>query len=136
VETSLAMDFAVDETCDMAGDLWEAGTQEKGDHHAQWDWGQEAFTRYAKLIAADGPTAALGRRQVKLWTSVLARLPPHGAGLLISHGGLIQPGLVTLRPRTEHQSWGEALGHCEGARLRFEDIGAVQVELIRQAQAW
>jgi broad specificity phosphatase PhoE len=131
VETAIAMGFAVDDTVDMGGDLWGAATQEMGDRHAHWDWGEEAFPGYAELVAADGPTAALGRLQVRLWRDLLPRLPANGTALVIAHGGLIEPGLVALRPDADHREWGRAIRHCEGARLRFDGTGAAQVELIR-----
>lgn len=135
VETALAMGFAVDATADMGGGLVEAATMEKGEHHAQWDWGSEAFVRYAELVARDGPTAAIGRHQVKLWRAVVNRLPSGGRGLVIAHGGVIEPGLVGLRPEAAHRSWGAALGHLEGARLAYADTRVVRVQLIRMAEA-
>jgi broad specificity phosphatase PhoE len=130
-ETAIAMGFAVDDLVDMGGGLWDAATQEAGNRHAHWDWGHEAFRGYAELVAADGATAALGRLQVRLWRDVLRRLPADGSALVIAHGGLIEPGLVALCPDADHRAWGAAIGHCEGARLRFGRAGTAHVELIR-----
>ena len=133
IETALAMGFAVDDAVDMGADLWEAATREKGERHAQWDWGGEAFVRYAEIVSADGPTSALARYQVQLWRDVLVHVPPGGSGLVVAHGGLIEPGLVALCPDAEPRTWGAAFAHGEGARLRFDVSGTVHVQLVRLA---
>jgi len=121
----------VDDTADAGSDYWEAATKEKGDHHAQWDWGEEAFSRFAELVAAGGPTTALADHQLRLWRSVVERLPQGGNGLVVTHGGLIEPGLVMASPKADHATWGPAIGHCEGARLSFLGSRVVQVDLLR-----
>jgi hypothetical protein len=40
---------------------------------------------------------------------------------LLGHGGGIEPGLVACLPDADHESWGAPLGHCEGARLAFNE---------------
>jgi len=131
VETALAMGFAVDDTADMGGGVWDAATAEKGSHHAQWDWGEEAFDRYASLVAAGGPTAALGHHQVELWRSLLTGLGDQGRALVLGHGGLLEPGLVALAPAADHRQWGAAIAHGEGARVCFEGVELVEIELLR-----
>lgn len=132
-ETALAMGFAVDDIVDMAGRLWDSAVEEKHSHHAQCDWAEEAFVRYGELVAARGPTAKLGRRQVELWLQVVNCIAPGGAGLVVTHGGLIEPGLVYLAMGADLSRWGTAIRHCEGARLQFDAQRSVRVDVVRLA---
>jgi hypothetical protein len=62
----------------------------------------------------------------------VARAVPDGdAALVVCHGGGIEPGLVACLPDADHGSWGAPFGHCDGARLGFEEGGFVGVRFHR-----
>jgi broad specificity phosphatase PhoE len=118
LETALAMGFAVDDAVDLGGGLWEAAQVEFA-HRVQRD-NSQLYARYMRLIDADGAVATLGRRQVELWHTLISRIPEGAQALLISHGGLIEPGLVATLPDWPHTRWGRGFRHGEGVRLRHD----------------
>jgi hypothetical protein len=128
-ETAVAMGFAVDDTFDMGGDAWGPARAQLGDQD-HWKWPQ-VFVRYAEIVAAGGPVTALAHRQWQLWSGVADRLGDGESALLISHGGLIEPGLVSAVPDGDYAAWGGAFRHCEGVRLAREGAAFRLVELLR-----
>lgn len=131
METAPAMGFVVDEVQDMGGPDFEEAEQEKGDRHAQRQWGDRAFAIYAELIATGGATARFSGCQGGVWLGVIRRHRPGRLALVITHGGCIEPGLVGLFPDADHTGWGAALSYGEGARLHFADEQAARIELVR-----
>jgi len=128
-ETAIAIGYAVDaimpELCPEDAELYaEIG------HHERWSW-DTPFQQFADLVAGGGPTARLGELQVGVWRGVLATLPENGNALIISHGRVIETGLVTLIPDGAFASWDRPFSHCEGASLTFEADGSVTIELLR-----
>jgi broad specificity phosphatase PhoE len=119
LETALAMGYAVDELVD-----WDGGipVRDEVPHHAQWEW-ERPFETYAELIRAGGKLAALAGRQAEQWTRLVERVPEGGVALAISHGGVIEPGMVACLPTAAHAEWGRPFAHLEGARLGY-DAGA------------
>jgi len=115
VETAVAMGYAVDDTIDLPSG-YVAGEVE---HHDQWAWARP-YERYAELIARRGELAAVARAHRAIWTEVVAAVPEGSAALLVSHGGSIEPALVSCLIEADHASWGAPFGHCDGVRLSFE----------------
>jgi len=118
LETAVAMGFAVDEQIETLGDLSAAVAEEIG-HHDRWTWA-EPFARFAEVVAKGGPTAQMGQRQQEVWQQALESIPAHGSVLIISHGRVIEAGLVTCLPNQDYVAWGRPLQHCEGARMRYD----------------
>lgn len=117
LETALAMGYAVDELWDMDGGLLDAAYTELP-FHAQWAVAQP-WQRYQDLIGGGGPLAALADRQADLWRQAVQRVSEGECALVISHGGLIEPGLVAVFPTHDSSTWGSPFQHGEGARLTF-----------------
>jgi len=118
LETAIAMGFAIDDLLDLGGELWEAAQAEFA--HRQWRDDPQLHARYHAVMRTNGGVAALGRRQVQLWQALLTHVQDGGQGLLISHGGLIEPGLVAALPDWQHERWGRGFRHGEGVRLRHD----------------
>lgn len=129
LETALAMGYAVDELVDWDGGI---GARDEVPHHAQWDW-EHPYVRYAQLIRTGGQLAALAVRQVEQWRRIVERVPDGGVALAISHGGVIEPGLVACLPAAEHPRWGRPFAHLDGARLGYEAGEWREVEFSRAA---
>ncbi|MGH2548142.1 MAG: histidine phosphatase family protein [Thermomicrobiales bacterium] len=128
-ETAIAMGYAVDETienlCPADPNLYaEVGHQER------WQW-ERPFEAFAKLVAAGGATAELGRLQTDIWKRILTELPDGGSALIISHGRVIESGLVSLIQSGDYASWGSPFHHCEGIRITQLDGGAFTHEFLR-----
>lgn len=77
-----------------------------------------------------GAVAALGRRQAELWGQIVFNVPDGAQALLISHGGLIEPGLVAALPTWRHAEWGRGFKHGEGARLWHDGTGFIDAEIL------
>jgi broad specificity phosphatase PhoE len=130
LETALAMGFAVNVLAEMGGEAWQRAQAEAG-HHAQWEWA-DPFARYLTLIGGGGAVAELARRQAELWAEAASQVADGGTALVISHGGLIEPGLVACLPGADRASWGGPFAHCEGVRLAFDGARFTGVTIRRQ----
>jgi broad specificity phosphatase PhoE len=128
-ETALAMGFAVDSLCDALGPSDPDLFAEIG-HHERWSW-EEPFTVFAHLVRLNGPTARLGRLEEGAWRAILAMLPDSGRALVISHGRVIECGLVAIVDDADFVAWGPPFRHCEGVRITEIDGRTLQVELLR-----
>lgn len=117
LETALAMGFAVDAQDPVLGEIPPAVWEEIG-HHDRWSW-DDPFDRFAAIVARGGATAALGRQQQELWLRTAQALPEDGSALLISHGRVIEVGLVACFPTADFTTWGRPLQHGEGVCLRY-----------------
>ena len=125
-ETALAMGFAVDEIVDM-GSGYIAG---EVSHHEQWTWA-DPFSRYAALVAEGRGLAAFATEGLALWRRTVEEISDGDAALIIGHGGSIEPCLVACFQHAEHTQWGGPFGHCDGARLCWNDTEFVSIEIHR-----
>ncbi|UCM91631.1 histidine phosphatase family protein [Streptomyces marincola] len=116
IETAVALGWAVDDTVVLPSG-YVAGEIE---HHDQWAW-PRPYVRYAELIANGGGLAAVAAEHRRIWTEVVRSVPDGNGALIVSHGGSIEPTLVSCLPDADHSLWGKAFGHLDGVRLDFED---------------
>jgi broad specificity phosphatase PhoE len=115
LETALAMGFVVDDQLAVLGDIAPDVWEEIG-HQERWAW-DEPFVVFAQIMARGGATARLGQAQRDAWNEALETVPDGGAVLIISHGRVIEAGLVACFPNGEYATWGAPFQHGEGARL-------------------
>ena len=85
----------------------------------------------AELLGRGGGLANVAEVHRRIWTSVVEAVPDGAAALAVGHGGGIEPGLVACLPDADHASWGMPFGHCDGARLGFDDGTFVSVQFRR-----
>jgi broad specificity phosphatase PhoE len=133
LETAIAMGFAVDEQLEVLGELSPAVVREIG-HHERWNW-EKPFVTFAHFVRQGGPTAQMGEQQREAWVRALESVPSGVRVLIISHGRIIESGLVTCIPDGEFATWGAAFRHCEGVRMTFEEGRFQAVQLLRVPQA-
>jgi hypothetical protein len=88
----------------------------KVSHHDQWSW-PSAFVQYRRLLDEDSALGAAADFELRLWRSVLGRVPEDGKALIVSHGGIIEPTLVAAVPAGDHAGWGRPFSHLDGVRL-------------------
>jgi broad specificity phosphatase PhoE len=129
LETAIAMGFAVDDQPGALGDLSPEVLAEIG-HYERWAW-EEPFVTFAQFVRGGGPTTRMGERQREAWVRALESVPGGGRVLIISHGRIIEAGLVTCLPDGDFAGWGAAFRHCEGVRMRFEEGRFQGVQLLR-----
>jgi broad specificity phosphatase PhoE len=125
IETAVAMGLAVDDALDLPSG-YDGGVA----HHAQWSWDQP-YVRYAELIGQDHGLAELAAAHRAAWLRALTVIADGQLALVISHGGAIEPTLVTCLPDADHASWGAPFGHCDGARLGFDGERFASLEFRR-----
>ena len=126
METTVAMDFAVDDTVELPSGYVPGEV----DHHDQWRWPSPQRS-YAKLIGRGGglatrrrdPSAHLDDRRCGRPPG--CRRPGRGARWRdrARAGGL---------PDADPELWGAPFGHCDGARLGFDGGSFVSVRFRRR----
>ncbi|WP_211588565.1 histidine phosphatase family protein [Allorhizocola rhizosphaerae] len=126
IETAVAMGYAVDDAIEMPSGYVSGEVA----HHEQWSWSQP-YVRYAELIKSGGGLAAVAQAHRAMWTDAVESVPDGTGVLVISHGGCIEPALVFCLPEADHASWGAPFGHCDGARLDFDNGRFTNVRLCR-----
>lgn len=119
LETALAMGFAVDDQLPVLGDIPAEVWDEIG-HQERWAW-DEPFVVFAQFVAQGGATAMLGQRQKDTWIQALESVSEGGRVLIISHGRVIESGLVTCFPDGAFATWGAPFQHGEGIRMEYTD---------------
>jgi broad specificity phosphatase PhoE len=122
-ETALAMGYAVDEQLEEL-----SGTPEGLDAELDWRDGCSAFQRAAR---AGGVAARYVAQQAALMRAIATKLPEGGRALVISHGGIVEAGVVGCRPDEDFTAWGPSCGFCEGVRLTFEGDRCAAAALLR-----
>ena len=121
-ETALAMGFAVDDVIAVPGEIVEAAFAVTG-HHERWGW-EQPWARFAHLVEQEGAVARLGEWLRERWERALATVPESGRVLVISHGRMIEIGVIACLPdlpRSDFTDWGDSLHQCEGIRMTWRD---------------
>jgi broad specificity phosphatase PhoE len=131
LETAIAMGFAVDEQLEALGDITHEVIEEIG-HHERWAW-EYPFLTFAQFVDRGGPTARMGKRQQEAWMNALESAPANGSLLVISHGRVIESGLVTCIPDGDFISWGAPFRHCEGINMNYAEGRFIDVQFLRSA---
>jgi broad specificity phosphatase PhoE len=122
-ETAVAMGFAVDEQLESLTQLGEAFEAE-----VAWDAG---FPAYASAYRRGGVAAAMMQQHARLLTEVAAALPPGGSALIVSHGGIVEAGVVGCLPDWDYSGWSGPCSWCEGARLYFDGTRFIEAQVLR-----
>ncbi|MEE9280934.1 MAG: phosphoglycerate mutase family protein [Myxococcota bacterium] len=129
LETALAMGFAVDEELAVLGEIPDAVFREIG-HHERWSW-DEPFVAFRRFVDAGGATARLAEALKQTWTRIVEGLPESGRALVVSHGRIMECGLVASLPSGPLASWGPPFSHLEGVRMRYDRGGFRDAEILR-----
>lgn len=109
LETAIAMGFAVNDVTPFG-----AGYLGVVEHHDQWSW-PSPYLRYRVLLATDATLAAAAAQELGLWRSVVAQVPDGESGLIVSHGGAIEPTLGPALPECDHEAWGQPFADLDGS---------------------
>ena len=111
VETAIVMGYAVDGQPPTLGSLLLVDDEMDS---------REGFGAFACAARRGGEAAVAAQAHAALLRSIARSLPDGGRALLISHGGMIELGVVGVLPDLDYEAWGPACAYCEGVRLRFD----------------
>lgn len=121
IETAIAMGMAVD---DVIEDL---GTSLSNDLFSLISW-PRPIHEIAQIVSECDECWQYAQAQALLWRSVLRNGAE--AALIISHGAIIELGALGMVPNTDHQTWGNAIGYCEGFRFTIHG-NEINCEVLR-----
>ena len=127
-QTAIAMGYAVDRQVPLLKEIGE-GVEEE----LQWEGGCVSF---ARAFALGGATTRACTAQAELLRSLAAELSENGRALVVSHGGIIEEGVVGLLPQFPFDDWGPSCERCEGVLMRFEGDVCMGAELLRLPAGW
>jgi broad specificity phosphatase PhoE len=119
LETALAMGYAVDNILDVLAEMPQAMLDEVG-HYERWSW-PEPFKVFADIMATGGATAQMGQKLRETWQKALDSVSENGKVLVISHGRLLEPGLIACLPDADYATWGKPFQHMEGFQLDYAE---------------
>lgn len=78
-----------------------------------------------------GATAQFAHRLAELWCSIVKALPDGGCALIITHGGIVEAGVVGCLPRGDFSEWEGLRDYCEGVWLTFDGENFVERKVLR-----
>jgi broad specificity phosphatase PhoE len=122
IETAIAMGYAIDRSVTMLGSVMLA------DREVDWTPGWSALADAAQL---GGTAHFASQSHAILLRSIAAEIPEDGRALVVSHGGVVELGVVGLLPDYDFSDWGGLCERCEGVRLSFEGPDCTGAELLR-----
>jgi broad specificity phosphatase PhoE len=123
IETAIAMGFEVNELIVELGILPENILET-----ISWP---SPLAKVERVLRSDADCIAFTNTQVQLWTSIAARVPNEGRGLLVTHGGIIDLGVVAFLMASKRPIEGGTIGYCEGVRLEFSSGRLTHAEMLR-----
>lgn len=122
-QTAIAMGFAVQREIEAFSIM--------SDHvDAEVSW-PASFAAYAKAVKKGGATAKFARDQAQILTEIAQSLLENGRALVVSHGGIVELGIIGCLPNEDYQAYGAHCNFCEGARLYFDGQKFIRAELLR-----
>lgn len=89
------------------------------------------FSRIAEVVDEGGVVAEFAVAQAASWSSILNQMPDSKSTLIVTHGLMIELGMVACFPNAAHEEWGEAIGYCEGMLLTYNGTKFLHCELLR-----
>lgn len=122
-ETAIAMGFAVNERNKLMNTYGGAVERE-----APWPM---PYFHYSEIVKQEGAARQYAYRLMDYYLNILERIPQDGSALAISHGGVVELGVVACLPDVDYMEWGESVDYCEGARLFWDDGRFVRGEILR-----
>jgi broad specificity phosphatase PhoE len=122
IETAIAMGYGVDRYSTTLGSLMLA------DKEVEVGAGCAALAEAAMF---GGLTSDAARVHANLMRSIAGSLPEDGRALVVSHGDVIELGVIGLLPDYDFSFWGPSCERCEGVRLHFQGTDCTGAELLR-----
>jgi broad specificity phosphatase PhoE len=112
VETALVLGYEVNRTDDL---LFNYAPEIMG------EIGDRSFKAIAKAIKSGKYTASYAEDQIGLLKEALNEVKDGENVLTISHGSMVEIGLVAMFPDLSHEEWGDQFTYLEGYRVEYEN---------------
>ena len=112
VETALVLGYAVNRTDDLLFHYKPELLDELGNN---------SFSAIAKAIDAGRYTFSYAFDQLNLLKETLNEVSEGETVLVISHGNMVEIGLVAMFPNMDYGKWGKPFSYLEGYRVTFDD---------------
>jgi broad specificity phosphatase PhoE len=93
-----------------------------------------SFADVARAVKTGRHAANYAQEMAKLWRELITLAGDGGSVLVVTHGSVIELGVVACLPQADANAWGRAASYCEGARLTFENDAFVSAEILRVSQ--
>lgn len=65
--------------------------------------------------------AEIADQHRRVWTDAVTAIGEGQTALVVSSGGAIELGLVACLPVGDHDTWGQPVSHCDGARPSYRN---------------
>lgn len=122
VETALVLGYEVNRMDDL---LFHYAPETMG------EIGDRSFNAIAKAIKSGKYTASYSQDQVSLLMEALDEVEEGETVLVISHGSMVEIGLVAMFPEFEHGKWGNPFTYLEGYRVGYENGEFIDPQILR-----
>ncbi|MEJ2002219.1 MAG: histidine phosphatase family protein [Maritimibacter sp.] len=122
-ETAVALGCAVNETVSGLGTISETLAQQSG-----WP---DSIDSIALRVEKNPDLYRFSDEQYRIWKAVLESCKTSQRTLIISHGAIMELGLLAATREMSIGQYGAVFGYCEGFRLAFESDECVGYEPIR-----
>ena len=122
VETALVLGYEVNRTDDL---LFHYKPELMG------ELGKQTFSDIAKAIELGKYTDSYSQDQMALLKEALAEVKKGETVLVVSHGCMVEIGLVAMFPDMDHEKWGKPFTYLEGYRVGYEKGEFKDPEILR-----
>jgi broad specificity phosphatase PhoE len=93
--------------------------------------GNNSFKDIAKAVEAGRYTYSYAKDQLGLLIESLEEVEEEESVLVISHGYMIEIGLVAMFPSMDHEKWGDPFHYLEGYRVGYENGEFKDLQILR-----
>ena len=122
VETAIVLGYEVNRTDDL---LFHYKPELMG------ELGKQTFEDINKAISLGKYTDSYSQDQVALLKEAMEEVNDGETVLVVSHGSMVEIGLVAMFPTMDHPQWGKQFTYLEGYRVSYEDGEFKTPEILR-----
>jgi broad specificity phosphatase PhoE len=122
VETALVLGYEVNRTDDL---LFHYKPELMG------ELGNQSFSDISKAIESGRYTDSYSQDHVALLREVLDEVKDGETVLVVSHGCMVEIGLVAMFPDIDRKKWGKPFTYLEGYRVGYENGEFKDPEILR-----
>ena len=122
VETALVLGYEVNRTDDI---LFHYKPELMG------ELGKQTFADISKAIELGKYTDSYSQDQIAILKEAMEEVKDGETMLVVSHGNMVEIGLVAMFPDIDHMEWGKPFRYLEGYRVGYENGEFKDPEILR-----